>query len=111
VREEVVGGWRRLHNEELHNFYSSPDIRVKKSRRMRWAGQVAHMGAIKNTYNIFVGRLERKGPVRRPKCTWEGNIGMGVRKIGWEVVNWIHLALDMDQWWALVNMVMNLHAP
>jgi hypothetical protein len=45
TREEVARGWRGLHNEELHNLYTSPDIiRVIKSRRMRWAGHVAHMG-------------------------------------------------------------------
>jgi hypothetical protein len=49
-REEVAGGWRRLHNEELHNLYGSPNIiRVIKSRRMRWAGNVARMGEMRNT--------------------------------------------------------------
>jgi hypothetical protein len=45
MRDEIVGGWRKLHNEELHNLYSSPDIiRMIKSMRMRWAGHVARMG-------------------------------------------------------------------
>jgi hypothetical protein len=47
-REEVAGGWRRLHNEEPHNLYTAPNIRVMKSRRMRWAGHVTHMGEMKN---------------------------------------------------------------
>jgi hypothetical protein len=58
-RDEVTGGWRKLHNEELHNFYSSPNIiRMIKSRRMRWAGHVARMGADRNTYRILVGKPE-----------------------------------------------------
>jgi hypothetical protein len=57
--EEVVGGWRRLHNEELYNFYASPNvIRVIKWRRMGWAGHVACMGEMRNGYRIFVGKPE-----------------------------------------------------
>jgi hypothetical protein len=56
---EVVGGWRRLHNEELHNWYASPNmVRVIKSRRMRWAGHVTRMGGMRNTYRNLVGKLE-----------------------------------------------------
>jgi hypothetical protein len=67
-REEVAGDWRRLHNEELHNFYASPNIiRVIKSRRMRWAGHVAHMGGMRNVYRILVGKSERKRSLGRPE--------------------------------------------
>jgi hypothetical protein len=56
---EVTGGWRKLHNEELHNLYSSPSIiRMIKSRRMRWAGHVAQMGEKRNAYRILVGNSE-----------------------------------------------------
>jgi hypothetical protein len=56
-REEVAGGWRRLHNEELHNLYASPDIvMVIKSRRVRWAGHVALTGKMRNAYNILDGK-------------------------------------------------------
>jgi hypothetical protein len=58
-KDEVTGGWRKLHNEELHNLYSSP-IRTIKSRRMRWAGHVALMGAKRNAYRILVGKPEGK---------------------------------------------------
>jgi hypothetical protein len=58
-RDEVTGGWRKLHNEELHNLYSSPSkIRIIRSRRVRWAGHVAQMGADRNAYRILVGKLE-----------------------------------------------------
>jgi hypothetical protein len=57
--DEVAGGWRKLHNEELHGLYSSPSIvRVIKARRMRWAGHVARMGEVRGAYNILVGRLK-----------------------------------------------------
>jgi hypothetical protein len=59
--EKVAGAWRRLHSEELHNLYSSPNIiRVLKSKRMRWAGHVARMGEVRNAYNILIGKPEGK---------------------------------------------------
>jgi hypothetical protein len=74
---------------------------------MRWVGFVACMGEI-NAYKVFVVRPEGKTPPRRPRHRWDDNIRMDFRKIGWEVVDWIHLIQDWEQWWALVNMVMNL---
>jgi hypothetical protein len=66
--EEVTGGWRRLHNEQLRNLYASLDIiNVIKTRRMRWTGQVAHMGDMRNAYNILVGKPEVNRPLRRPR--------------------------------------------
>jgi hypothetical protein len=66
--DEVTGGWRKLHNEELHNLYSSPSIiRKIKSRRMRWAGHVARMWEKMIAYRILVGKLERERPLRRPR--------------------------------------------
>jgi len=60
-REEVVGSWRRLHDEELHDLYASLSIiRVMKSRRMRWMGHVAHMRKMRNVYKLWVGKPERK---------------------------------------------------
>jgi hypothetical protein len=60
-RDEVTGDWRKLYNEELHNFYSSPNIIIMiKSRRVRWTGYVARRGEKRNAYRIFVGKPEGK---------------------------------------------------
>jgi hypothetical protein len=110
-RDEVTGGWRKLHNEELHGLYSSPSIfRVIKARRMRWAGHVARMGEVMGAYNILVGRPEGRSPLGRPRRRWD-NILMYPRETGFGDVDWIHLALDKDRLWALVNTVMNLRVP
>jgi hypothetical protein len=81
-REEVAGGWRRLHNEELHNLYSSPDvIRVIKSRKMTSMGHVARMGEMRNAYIILVGKPEGKRPLER---SWfRKDIRMDPRETGW----------------------------
>jgi hypothetical protein len=76
-RDEVTGEWRRLHNEELNDRYSSSNIiRVIKSRRMRWAGHVACMGEGRGAYRILVGRPEGRRPLGRPRRRWEDNIKM-----------------------------------
>jgi hypothetical protein len=73
----VTGGWRKLHNEELHNFYSLPSIiRIIKLRRMRWAGHVARMGEKRNVYRLLVGKPEGKRPLGRPRSMWMDNIKM-----------------------------------
>jgi hypothetical protein len=64
-RDEVTGDWQKLHNEEFYNLYSLPN-RMIKSRRMRWAGHVARMRAMRNAYSILVGRPEGKRPLGRP---------------------------------------------
>jgi hypothetical protein len=108
-RDEVIGGWRKLHNEELHNLYGSPNItRIIKSRRMSWAGYVAGMGEKRNAYRISVEKPEGKRPLGRPRRWWEDNIKMDLREIGWCGMDWIDLAQDRDQWRVLVNTVMNL---
>jgi hypothetical protein len=88
-------------------FYSSPNIiRMIKSRRMRWAGHVARMGAKRNAYRILVGK-----PEGRPRRRWVDNIKIDLRGIGWDGVDWIDHAEDGNQWRALVNTVMNLRVP
>jgi hypothetical protein len=109
-RDEVTGGWRKLHNEELHGLYSSPSIiRVIKARGMRWAGHVARMEEVRGAYNILVGKPEGRRQLRRPRRRWEDNIKMYLKKIGFGDVDCIDLARDRLR--ALVNTVMNLRVP
>jgi hypothetical protein len=73
----VTGGWRKLHNEELHDLYSSPSIiRIIKSRRMRWAGHVARIVEKRNVYKLLAGKSERTRPLGRPRRRWIDNIKM-----------------------------------
>jgi hypothetical protein len=93
-----------VHNEELHNLYSSPNIiRKIKSRRMRCRGYVALMGAKRNAYRILVGKPEGKRPQERPRHRWMDNIKMDLTEIGWGGMDWIDVVQDKDQWRALVN--------
>jgi hypothetical protein len=109
-RDEVIGGRRKLHNEELHNLDCSPSIiRITKSRRISWARSM--QWEERNAYRILVGKPEGKRPLGRPRLRWEDNIRMDLREIGWGGMDWIDLAQDRDQWRALVNTVMNLRVP
>jgi hypothetical protein len=111
-KREEDGSWRKLHNDELHDLYSSPNIvRVNKPRRMRWAGHVARMGEGRGVYRVLVGRPEGKRPLGRPRRRWEDNIKMDLREIGIDGANWIQLAQDRVQWRAFVNTVLNLRVP
>jgi hypothetical protein len=108
-RDEVTGEWRKLHSEELHILYSSPNIiRQIKSRRMRRVGHVACMGEKRNVYRVLMGKPEGKRPLERPRHIWEDGIRMDLREIGWGSVDWIQMAQDRDRWRAVVNTVMNL---
>ena len=79
-RDEVMGEWRRLHNEELNDLYSSPNIvRVIKLRRMRWAGHVARMGEEMVVYRVLVGKPEGRRPLGRPRRRWADNIRMDLQ--------------------------------
>jgi hypothetical protein len=79
-KREEDGSWRKLHNDELHSLYSSPNIvRVIKSRRIRWAGHVARMGEGKGVYRVLVGRSEGRRSLGRSRCRWEDNIKMDLR--------------------------------
>jgi hypothetical protein len=104
-RDGVRRGWRKLHNKELHDLYSSPSIiRIIKSRKMRWVGHVAQMGKKRNAYRFLVRKP-------KPRCRWVDNIRMDLGEVGWGDVDWIGLAQDRDRWRALVNSVLNLRVP
>jgi hypothetical protein len=95
----VTGGWRKLHNEELHYLYSSPSIiRIIKSRRMRLAGPVAQMREKRIAYRLLVGKTQGKRQLGRPRCRWVDNIKMDPLQIGWGGVDLIGLAHDRYKW-------------
>ena len=82
-RDEVTGELRKLHNEELRDLYSLPNIvRVVKSRRMRWAGHLARMGEGRGVHRVLVRKPEGKRPLGRPRRRWEDNIKMDLREDG-----------------------------
>ena len=109
-RVEVTGEWRKLHNEELNDVYSSPNIvRVIKSRRMRWVGHVAHMGEWRGMCRVLVGKPE--GKRWRPRIRWVDNIKMDLQEVGCAGIDWIELTQDRDRWRALVTAVISLRDP
>jgi len=111
-KDEVTGEWRRLHNEELNDLKSSPNIvRVIKSRRMRWAGHVARMGEERGVYRVLVGKAEGKRPLGKPRRRWVDNIRADLQEVGCGYVDWIGLAQDRDRWRTLVSSVMKLRVP
>jgi len=108
-RDEVTGECGRLHNEELNDLYSSSNnVRVIKSRRMRWAGHVARMGEERGVYRVLVRKPEGKRSMRRPRRRLVDNIRMDLQEMGCGYMDWIGLAQDRDRWRTLVSAVMNL---
>ena len=111
-RDDVTGDWRKLHNEGLSDLYSLPNIvRVVKSRRMKWAGHVAHMGEGRGVHRVVDGKPEGKRPLGRPRRRWEDNIRMDLQEVRGSCGVWMELARDRDRWQALVGTVRNLQVP
>jgi len=110
-RDEVTGEWRRLHDEELNDLYSSPNIlRVIKSR-MRWVGHVARIDEEWRVYWFLVGKPEGKRPLARPRRRWVDNIRIYLQGVGCWHMDWIGQAQDRDRWRTLMSAVMNLRVP
>jgi hypothetical protein len=104
--DEVTGDWRKLHNEELRNFFSPPSIiTMINSKRIRWAGHVARMWEKRNAYRILVGKLKVKRPLGIPRSKCADNIKMDLREKEWDGVDWIDMAQDRN------HMVLNLRVP
>jgi hypothetical protein len=83
------------------------NVRVVKSRRMRWAGHVARMGEDRGVYRVMVGKHEGKSPLGRPRRRWDDNIKMDLQEVGGGRGDWMGLAEDRDRWRALVGTVRN----
>jgi len=111
-RDEVTGEWRRLHNEELNDLYSSTNIvRVIKSRRICLAGHVARMGEQRGMYRVLLGEPEGRRLLGRPRRRWVDNIRMDLQEVGCGYMDWIGLVQDRERWRTLVSAVMNLRVP
>ena len=97
---------------ELNDLNPTPSfVWVIRSRRIRWAGHVVHMGERRGVHRVLVGKPEGKRPLGRPRCRWVDNIKMDLQEVGCGSMDWIELVQDRDRWRALVNVVMNIRVP
>jgi len=91
----MAGEWRRLHNEELHGLYDSPDVmKIMKSRRLRWAGNVARTEGRRRLYSIAIGRPDGRRPLGRPRRRWEDNIRRDLREVAVRYENWLDIVQE-----------------
>ena len=111
-RDEVVGEWRELHNEELNDLYCSPNIvRVIKWSGIREARHVARICERRRACSILLGKPEGKRPLGRPRHRWKDSNMLDLQEVGCGVMDCIDVAQDRDRWRALVNTIMNLWIP
>ena len=111
-RDDVTVEWIKLHNEELNDLCSSPNIiRVIKWRIMNWTEHLVRMGERRDVYRVLLGKSGGKRPLGRHRPGWEDNIKMDLQEVGCGGMDWIELAQDRDRWRALVNAAMNLRVP
>ena len=109
--DEIIWEWRKIHNEELNELYSLSNIvRVTKSRRMRWTGNVASLQKSRGVYRVLVGKPEGKRSLGRRRGLWKDNIKMA-QDVGYEDMDWIDVAQDKDRWRVLKNAIMNFRVP
>jgi hypothetical protein len=105
----VTGGWRKLHNEELHNLYFSPSYN-EQVKEDEMGKACSTNGEKRNAYRILVGKPEEKRALGRPRHRWEG-IKMDRREVGWGGTDCIDLAPDRDHWRVLMNTIINVRVP
>jgi len=111
-RNEIPAEWKRLHNEEFNDLYSSPNIiRVNQSRRMKLATHVACMGGEGGACRLLVEKSEGTRPLGRPRRRWEDNIKIDPQEVEWRGRDWGGMAQNRDRWRDLVNAIMNLRVP
>jgi hypothetical protein len=98
TEDEVIGGWRELHNKEFHYLYSLPSIiRMIKSRGIRWVEHVTRMGEKRNAYRLLMGKSEGRRPLEKPRRRWMCNIKMDLGEREEWGIDWIGLAQDRDK--------------
>ena len=107
-RDEVMGEWRRLYNEELNDLYCSPNIVQVIKSRMRWVGHVAHMGGERGVYRVWWGNWRERDHWGDLGEDGGDNIRTDIQEVGCGYMDWIGLAQDIDRWRMLVSAVMNL---